>query len=80
VSDTSFGFLLLGSLAAVGAALAIGTLAALWRYHRTGTFPGHEPGIEVPRRRLVGLWARVGIGAAIAVYGVIVVQRSGVLG
>lgn len=80
MSDTSFGFLLLGSVAALGAALAVGTLAALWRYHRTGAFPGQEPGEQVPRRRLIGLWARVGIGTAIGIYGAIVVERSGVLG
>jgi hypothetical protein len=79
VSDTSFLFLLLGSLGAVGAALAVGTLAALLRYHRTGAFPGHEPGEEVGRRKYVTLWVRVAVGIVLTIYGIAVVQRAGVL-
>ena len=59
----SFTYLFVGSLAAVGAALALGTLGAILRYHRTGAFPGHDAGQEVPTRRYVGLWIRVVVGA-----------------
>jgi hypothetical protein len=79
VSETSWGFLLFGSVGAVGAALAFGTLAALLRYHRTGAFPGHEPGEVITRGRYVRLWLRVVVGLAVAAYGVYVVDASGVL-
>lgn len=79
MSETSFGFLLFGTVGAVGAALAFGTLAALWRYHRTGAFPNHEPGETIPRATYTKLWIRVGIGLALAAYGVYIVIDSGVL-
>ncbi|WP_052665027.1 hypothetical protein [Nitriliruptor alkaliphilus] len=79
MSETSFGFLFFGSIGAIGAAMAFGTLAALMRYHRTGAFPGHEPGEVVTRSRYVRLWLRVVLGFAVAAYGVYVVAESGVL-
>jgi hypothetical protein len=79
VSETSFGFLLFGSVGAVGAALAVGTLAALWRYHRTGAFPNHEPGEMVERSKLRWMWVRVVLGLGLAAYGVYIVDASGVL-
>jgi hypothetical protein len=79
VSETSFGFLFFGSIGAIGAALAFGTLAALLRYHRTGAFPGHEPGEVITRGKYVRLWLRVVIGLVVAAYGVYVVDRAGVL-
>jgi hypothetical protein len=79
VSETSFGFLFFGSIGAIGAALAFGTLAALLRYHRTGAFPGHEPGEAVTRGKYVRLWVRVVLGLVVAAYGVYVVDRAGVL-
>lgn len=79
MSETSFGFLAFGSIGAIGAALAVGTLAALWRYHRTGAFPGHEPTEVVPRSKLVRMWVRVAAGLAVAAYGAYVVNESGVL-
>jgi hypothetical protein len=79
VSETSFGFLFFGSIGAIGAALAFGTLAALLRYHRTGAFPGHEPGEVITRRKYVRLWLRVVVGLIVAAYGVYVVDRAGVL-
>lgn len=79
VSETSFGFLLFGSVGAVGAAMAFGTLAALWRYHRTGAFPNHEPGEVVERRKLAWMWVRVVSGLALAAYGISIVDASGVL-
>lgn len=77
--DQSFTYLFLGTLAAVGFALAAGTLGAIVRYHRTGAFPGHEPGQEVLTRRYVGLWIRVVVGIAVGIYGVAVVANAGVL-
>lgn len=75
----SWQFLLIGTFAAVGAALAVGTLAALLRYHRTGQFPGDEDTTEVPTRQLVALWARVVVGVILAVYGIVSLQRAGLL-
>lgn len=71
-------FLLVGTFGAVGGALAVGTGAALLRYHRTGDFPGSE-GAPVGRSRLVALWLRVVVGAAIATYAVIDLNDAGLL-
>lgn len=71
-------FLLVGTFGAVGAALAAGTGAALLRYHRTGDFPGAEDG-SLPRARLVALWLRVIVGAAIATYAVVDLRDAGLL-
>lgn len=60
-------FLLVGSFGAVGAAMALGTLAALVRYHRTGSWPGTEEAAEISTGRLVGLYLRVVVGAVVAV-------------
>lgn len=76
----SWQFLLIGSFAALGAALALGTLAALWRYHRTGAFPNQpEPG-PVDRRQLVASWLRVGVGLVVAVVGVAALSATGAAG
>ena len=73
-------FLLVGTFAAVGAALAAGTLAALVRYHRTGSFPEQGAGqAEVTTGRLVGLWLRVAVGTAVAVYGIVSLAQRGLL-
>lgn len=40
---TSYTELFIFLVGAVGAALALGTGAALLRFRRTGTFPGHDP-------------------------------------
>lgn len=79
MSETSWGFLFFGSIGAVGAAMAVATLAALLRYHRTGAFPNQEPGDVVTRGKYVRLWLRVVLGALIAAYGVYIVDRAGVL-
>ncbi len=79
MSETSFGFLILGSIGAVGFALAIGTLAAMLSYRRTGAFPGHEPGQVLSQRDWTKLWIRVVLGIGVGIYGVYVVIRSGVL-
>jgi hypothetical protein len=79
VGETSWAFLLVGSFAAVGAAMAAGTLAALVRYQRTGVFPGSEEAAELPRRRLIALWIRVGVGVVLTMVGVIALVRAGLL-
>lgn len=78
MSDTSWAFLLVGSFAALGAAMALGTLAALLRYRRTGTFPGAEGPVELPRARVVGLWVRIVVGTVLAVAGTLAVIRAGI--
>lgn len=79
MGDTSWAFLLVGSFAAVGAAMAFGTLAALLRYHRTGVFPGVEEPAVVSTGKYVALWVRVGIGVVLTVAGVVALQRAGLL-
>lgn len=79
MGETSWAFLLVGSFAAVGAALMLGTLAALVRYRRTGTLPGSDTVEELPRRRLVALWIRVAIGAVVTVAGIVALQRGGLI-
>lgn len=78
MGENSWAFLLVGSFAAVGAAMMLGTLAALVRYHRTGVFPGAETGTEIDQRRLTALWVRVGIGAVLTIVGVVAIQRTGI--
>ncbi|MFP4310609.1 MAG: hypothetical protein ACLFS9_01335 [Nitriliruptoraceae bacterium] len=80
MGETSWAFLLVGSFAAVGAAMAVGTAAALLRYHRTGEFPGLEGhGEVVPTRRLAALWARVVVGVVLTIIGVVAIDRAGIL-
>lgn len=77
MGETSWTFLLVGSFAAVGAALAVGTLLAILRYHRTGVFPGHdEAGAEVSTAQLAALWVRVGLGVVLAAIGVWALVRA----
>jgi len=76
---TSWTFLLVGSLAAVGAALAFGTLAAILRYHRTGALPGSDEPVKLPTSRYVGMWVRAVVGAAFAVAGIVLMRRSGLI-
>lgn len=75
----SWQFLLIGSFAALGAALALGTGAALVRYYRTGAFPSQDPGTEVRTGQLVALWARVVVGLVVAVAGVASLSAQGLL-
>lgn len=79
MGETSWLFLLIGTFAAFGAAMAFGTLAAIMRYHRTGTFPGSETSGEPPRGRLLSLWVRVAIGLVLLVFGIVWIDRAGVL-
>ena len=79
MSELSWGFLLVGSFAAVGAAMAVGTLAALLRYRRTGEFPGATPDAPVTRGRLTALWIRVGVGAVLAGIGIVALLDRGLI-
>lgn len=78
MGETSWAFLLVGSFAAVGAAMAVGTLAALLRYHRTGVFPN---GVEeqAPAKIVLKLWVRVIIGVGLGVVGIVMLLRAGLL-
>lgn len=78
MGETSWAFLLIGSFAAVGAAMAVGTVAALIRYRRTGTFPGSNEPVEMTTRRRVLLWLRVIVGVGLTVAGVIAIDRAGI--
>lgn len=78
----SWQFLVIGGLAAVGAALAVGTFAAMVRYWRTGVFPGRpedEGPSQVGTQQLVGLWLRIAAGIAIAVWGFASLARDGLI-
>jgi hypothetical protein len=79
MGETSWAFLLVGSFAAAGAALALGTLAAILRYHRTGLLPGQETPVEVPRVRLIAMWTRVAIGVVLTAIGIWALMRAGLL-
>ncbi len=79
MGETSWLFLIIGSIAALGAAMAFGTIAALWRYHRTGTVPGSDVPTRMSRGKAVSLWLRVGVGTAVAVYGVVWMNDAGIL-
>lgn len=78
MGETSWLFLIIGSFAALGAAMTAGTLAALLRYRRTGTMPGSEEPTTLSTGKLVSLWIRVAFGAVVAVAGVIWIQRTGI--
>jgi hypothetical protein len=77
--DGMWTFLLVGTFGAIGAAMAVGTAAALVRYHRRGEWPGVEGPAEVSRGRLVGLYARVVIGASLAGYAFISLSSAGLI-
>lgn len=77
--DGMWTFLLVGTLGAVGAAMAVGTTAALVRYHRFGQWPGRGDGADVTTGRLVGLYARVVVGLAVAVYAFISLADAGLV-
>lgn len=77
MGETSWAFLLVGSFAALGAAMAAGTLAALLRYRRTGTFPGSDTPAVPSRGKVIALWIRVVVGVVLTIVGVIAIQRAG---
>lgn len=77
----SWVFLLVGGLGAVGAALSIGTLAALVQFRRSGTLPGQDddapaPGPGTEQR----LWVRIVLGAVVAAVCVATLADRGLLG
>lgn len=76
MGETSWLFLIVGSFAALGAAMAVGTLAALVRHRRTGTFPGSAEPVTLTTGKRVLLWLRVGVGLVLAVIGAIAIQRA----
>lgn len=78
MGETSWAFLLVGSFAAVGAAMALGTLAALVRYHRTGVFP-NGVAEQAPAKIVFKLWVRIIIGGVLAGLGIVMLLRSGLL-
>ncbi|MBY5162407.1 hypothetical protein [Salsipaludibacter albus] len=77
--DGMWQFIVVGSAGAIGAALALGTLAALVRWYRTGEWPG-DTATEVGTARLVGLWLRVIVGVVVAVWAFASLSRAGLLG
>jgi hypothetical protein len=79
MGDTSWAFLIVGSFAALGAALAAGTVAALVRHRRTGTMPGSDEPVELTPRRRVLLWLRVVVGLVLTFVGVEALRRLGIL-
>ena len=59
-------------LTAVGAAILLGTGAALLRYRRTGTFPGQptdEHGVPLAPPAVKTAWTKVAIGVVLLVWG-----------
>jgi hypothetical protein len=79
MGDSAWTFLLVGSFAAVGAALTVGTLAALVRHRRTGTMPGSDELVELSPARRRMLWLRVVVGLALTAAGIEALRRVGIL-
>lgn len=59
----------------VGAALFLGTAAALIQHRRTGEFPGHDPS-SGERPSVRGAVARTVVGALLAIWGAIGVATT----
>ncbi len=80
----SWVFLLVGGLGAIGAAMTLGTIAAMVQYRRTGTLPGVDEGEaadtsgpdDAVMRRLV---VRIVLGAVVAVVCFLVLAERGLL-
>ena len=79
MGDSSWTFLLVGSFAALGAAMAVGTLAALARHRRTGTMPGSDEPVDLTPRRRRMLWLRVIVGLVLTGIGIEALRRVGIL-
>lgn len=78
MGETSWLFLIIGSVAALGAAMAAGTLAALWRYRRTGTMPGSDDPATLSRGKFISLWIRIVVGVVVAIAGIEWIRRTGI--
>lgn len=61
-------------LVGVGAALALGTGAALVRYRRTGSFPGQEEGQSAS---VTSAWVKFGLGLGLLVWGLATLDAAG---
>jgi len=79
MGDSSWTFLIVGSFAALGAAMAVGTIAALARHRRTGTMPGSEEQVELSPGRLRVLYLRVVVGLVLTAMGLAALRRVGIL-
>ena len=79
MGDSSWTFLLVGSFAAVGAAMAVGTIAAMAHHRRTGTMPGSDEPVELTPARRRRLWARVVVGLVLTVMGIEALRRAGII-
>lgn len=76
----SWVFLLVGGVGAVGAALVVGTLAALVRLRREGTLPGQPADGGPPDPAAVrALWLRVVVGGVVAAVCVASLAAQGLL-
>lgn len=61
-------------VAGVGAALAVGTGAALLRYRRTGRFPGQGEG---QRPSVVTAWVKFATGVVLVAWGLATLDSAG---
>lgn len=78
---SSWVFLLVGSVGAVGAAMVVGTLGALVGWYRTGEMPnqGQDGAVEPDVRTIRLLWFRVAVGVVVTVGALLVLQQQGLL-
>ena len=77
---SSWVFLLVGGVGAVGAALAVGTVAALVRLRRDGRLPGQPPGAPPPDERTIrALYLRIIVGVVVAMTAVASLASQGLL-
>ena len=79
MGDSSWTFLIVGSFAALGAAMAVGTIAALAQYRRTGTMPGSDEPVELSPGRLRMLYLRIIVGVVLTGMGIEALRRTGIL-
>lgn len=77
--DGSWTFLLVGGFGAIGAAMALGTVAALVRYHRSGVWPGQEDTEDITTGRLVGLYLRVVVGVVLTIVAYVSLANRGLV-
>lgn len=63
-------------VAGIGAALVVGTGLALFRYWRTGRFPGQPEDAEPS---VVSAWVKFGLGVVMVVWGLATLDRAGLI-